>query len=174
MLAAPILIPYLTGRMSYYEVSEKGWENGLVTLWDYFSEVLFSWYGMTFQDFLYNRRGPLLNAFLLPWMTFGLAAVLANLRSRLASWTLIWVLLFIFPVPILAHSPFGRVYYPALPAIYTLVAIGMYIFWREKLRAWAARSSRLPPARRSLRWSGFRSSTCTSTSTKWTTATTGA
>ncbi|MCQ3936525.1 MAG: hypothetical protein DPW18_05690 [Chloroflexi bacterium] len=135
MLATPILIPYLTGRMSYYEVGEKGWENGLVTLWDYFSEVLFSWYGMTFQDFLYNRHGPLLNAFLLPWLTFGVTAALANMRSRLASWTLIWALLFIFPVPILAHSPFGRVYYPALPAIYILAAMGMYIFARESLRA---------------------------------------
>lgn len=135
MLVAPVLVPYITGRMFYYEIGNKGWGNGLETLLSHTADVFTSWYRVTYQDFLYNRTGPLLNAFLLPWMTLGVAAALANPRHRLSLWTLIWVLLFIFPVPVLAHSPFGRVYYPALPAMYVLVAIGMYIFARETLRS---------------------------------------
>lgn len=135
ILTIPILIPYVTSRLYYYEVGNKGWEHGYVTFWLHLSDVVFSWYRFTFQDFLYNREGPLLNAFLLPWMTFGLVSMLANPRLRLATWTLVWALLFIFPVPILTNAPFGRVYYPALPAVYILVAIGIYIFWRESLRA---------------------------------------
>ncbi|NWF64827.1 MAG: hypothetical protein HXY38_11030, partial [Chloroflexi bacterium] len=50
-------------------------------------------------------------------------------------WSVAWALIFILPVPILTHSPLGRVYYPGLPAVYILIAIGLYIFTRESLRA---------------------------------------
>lgn len=135
ILAAPLLIPYITGRMSYYEFGEKGFNTNILNVWVYFTEVLQGWYVTTYQDFLYNRNGPLLNAFLLPWMTLGFFTLVMSPRQRLSRWTLMWVLLFIFPVPILAHSPFGRVYYPALPAMYVLVAVGGYLVGRESVRA---------------------------------------
>jgi hypothetical protein len=97
--------------------------------------VIVSWYVHPFEDFLYNRNGPLLNAFLLPWLTFGFTASIAAARRRLPFWTLTWLLLFILPVPIATHTPLGRVYYPALPAAYILAAIGLYVFTRESLRA---------------------------------------
>lgn len=133
LLAAPILIPYMAGRVRYYNFSFR--ENDLAALWKYFSDIFFSWYVGAYGDFLYGRMGPILNAFLLPWMTFGLIVALSNPRRRLFYWTLVWALLFIIPVPTATHSPFGRIYYPALPAVYILIAIGMYIFGRESLRA---------------------------------------
>ncbi|MBL8103086.1 MAG: glycosyltransferase family 39 protein [Anaerolineales bacterium] len=132
-LAMPLLIPYIATRMSYY--LPDGRPNDIVSLWEYFTNILFSWYAGSFNDFLYNRSGPLLNSFLLPWMTFGLIVALTTLRRRLSYWTLIWAFLFIIPVPMAANSPFGRVYYPALPAVYVLVGIGMYIVGQESLRA---------------------------------------
>ncbi len=141
ILVSPLLIPYITDRTTYYHFS--GRQTDLSSLWSYFTSVLFSWYVEIFHDFSYNRSGPLLNAFLLPWMTFGLVVVLATPRRRLSFWTLVWALLFIIPVPVALHSPFGRVYYPALPAAYVLIAIGMYLFWQSGLRAFGNTSRSL-------------------------------
>lgn len=135
LLTLPFLIPYLSGRLSYYNVDGKGWDNGTATLLNHFTDIIVSWYVRPFEDFLYNRNGPLLNAFLLPWLTFGFTASVAAGRRRLPFWTLTWLLLFILPVPIATHTPLGRVYYPALPAAYILAAIGLYVFTRESLRA---------------------------------------
>lgn len=135
LLSLPFLIPYLTGRLYYYELGNRGWEEGLTVFWRHFSEVMSSWYVRVHEDFIYNRNGPLLNAFLLPWLTFGFFALLATFNRRLSLWTLVWSFFFFFPVPIAANSPFGRVYYPALPAAYILAAAGLYIFVRESLHA---------------------------------------
>ena len=136
LLTLPLLVPYLTGRLSYYNIEEKGWDNnGATTLWNHFTDIIVSWFIHPFEDFLYNRNGPLVNAFLLPWLTFGFVAAVAAARRRLPFWTLTWLLLFIFPVPIATHTPLGRVYYPALPAVYILIALGLYVFTRESLRA---------------------------------------
>lgn len=135
LLTMPFVIPYLSGRMSYYEFGSRDWSGGVSAFWGYFVQVISNWYLFTAGDFLYNRNGPLLNAFLLPWLTFGFAAALATLRRRLSLWTVVWSLLFIFPIPVAANSPFGRVYYPALPAIYILIALGMYVFSKETLKA---------------------------------------
>ena len=130
----PFIIPYMTGRLSYYEFGSREWGGDTAVFWVHIMRVISSWYDRMYEDFLYNRNGPLLNAFLLPWMTFGFVAAIATLRKRLSLWTTLWLLLFIFPIPIAAHSPFGRVYYPALPAVYILAAAGMFIFSRESLR----------------------------------------
>ena len=134
LLVMPFIIPYMTGRLTYYEFGSRDWGDSTAVFWFHFQRVFTSWYEYVFEDFLYNRSGPLLNAFLLPWMTFGFVASIATLRRRLSLWTVIWLLLFVFPIPIAAHSPFGRVYYPALPAAYILTAAGMVIFSRESLR----------------------------------------
>lgn len=138
LLTMPFIIPYMTGRLTYYEFSTRDWSEGMMVAWTQFQQVVSNWYSFLSEDFLYNRGGPLLNAFLLPWLTFGFMASMASLRRRLPLWTVVWVLLFIFPIPIAAHSPFGRVYYPALPAVYILVALGMYVFSRESLRGLGA------------------------------------
>ena len=96
--------------------------------------MLESWYIFTNPDFLYNRAGPLVNAILLPWITMGFFAALATIRQRFSYWTLIWLVLFIFPVPIAAHTPLGRVYYAGLPAVYALAALGLFLFSRDSLR----------------------------------------
>ena len=134
ILALPILLPYFVSRISYYEFGSKGWEAGLATLWSHFADVISSWYLYTNTDFLYNRFGPLVNAFLLPWITLGFIAALVTIRQRFSYWTLTWLLLFILPVPIAAHSPLGRIYYPGLPAVYALAALGLFLFARDSLR----------------------------------------
>lgn len=134
IFALPLLLPYFVSRFGYYEFSSKGWESGAVTLWSHFSDVLKSWYIFTYSDFLYVRSGPLVNAFLLPWITMGFFGALATIKQRFSYWTLIWLALFIFPVPIAAHSPLGRVYYPGLPAVYALAAFGLFLFAKDSLR----------------------------------------
>jgi hypothetical protein len=131
-LLVPVLVPYFTSRVNYYELGQKGWDSGtLATFGSHFTGILQSWFVILRPDFLYNRVGPLINAALLPWLVVGVAASLLLVRLRSVRWLLVWVALVVFPVPILANSPLGRVYYPALPAVYGLIAIGLYLFWME-------------------------------------------
>jgi hypothetical protein len=132
LLALPILVPYLTSRMPYYAFKDKGFDIEVgATLLQNFGNVIRTWFVSLRSDFLYNRPGPLLNAVLLPLLVLGFVIALSLIRKRVAYWTLIWAGLVIFPIPILAASPMGRVYYPALPAVYTLVALGIFFFWKE-------------------------------------------
>lgn len=135
LAAVPILMPYFASRVVYYEFGAKGWGHGASTLWSHFTDVVSSWFLAINTDFLYNRHGPLLNAFLLPWLVLGLIVTLVTLRQRFSAWTLAWFALFMLPVPIAAHSPLGRLYYPGLPAAYALAALGLYLFARDGLRA---------------------------------------
>ncbi len=135
LLTLPIIVPYFTSRVNYYELGKKGWESGwTATLWAHFASVLNTWFVEQRPDFLYNRVGPLLNASLLPWLAAGAVAALLLVRARSARWLLVWVALVVFPVPIVANSPLGRVYYPALPAVYGLIALALYLFWKEVQR----------------------------------------
>jgi 4-amino-4-deoxy-L-arabinose transferase-like glycosyltransferase len=134
-LALPMLLPYFYSRISYYEIGEKGWDAEFLSkMWEHFTRVLETWFISLQPDFLYNRPGPLLNSALLPWLAVGTIAALILIRMRVAHWLLIWMAVVIFPVPILTNSPLGRVYYPALPATYGLVALGMFLVWKEVLR----------------------------------------
>jgi hypothetical protein len=138
LLTLPVIVPYFISRVSYYELGKKGWEDGwLVVLGRNFVSVLESWFVSLRPDFLYNRVGPLLNAALLPWLAAGVVAALVTVRARSARWLLVWMGLVILPVPILTNSPLGRVYYPGLPAIYGLIAIGLFLFWKEIQRVLA-------------------------------------
>jgi 4-amino-4-deoxy-L-arabinose transferase-like glycosyltransferase len=131
-LALPLLVPYYVSRIGYYEVEKKGWDGGLFgTLWIHFVNVLQSWFVALRPDFLYNRAGALLNSALLPWLALGAIAAIVLVHARGARWMLVWVALVVFPVPILTNSPMGRVFYPGLPAVYALVALGMILFWTE-------------------------------------------
>ena len=135
-LTLPIILPYFISRVNYYELGKKGWDGGwFATLGEHFVSVLKSWFVMLRPDFLYNRAGPLLNAALLPWLVVGVIAALFSLRERSARWFLIWAGLVILPVPSITNSPLGRIYYPALPAIYGLIAIGLFLCWKEIRRS---------------------------------------
>lgn len=135
LLTLPLLVPYFISRVNYYELGKKGWEAGWLAVFGaHFNSVLQSWFVALRPDFLYNRAGPLLNAALLPWLAAGAAASLLTVRARSGRWLLVWVALVVFPVPIITNSPLGRVYYPALPAVYGLIAVGLYLFWREVQR----------------------------------------
>ena len=132
VLAAPLVIPYFVSRINYYNLGAKGWDSDLGgTLLRNLGGVVSSWFVQGRSDFLYNRTGPLINAALLPWLAFGFIVIWFSLRQRFSRWMLAWVLLFLLPVPTLANSQMGRVVYPALPAIYALVALGMLLFWNE-------------------------------------------
>ena len=132
LLTLPILLPYIASRVSYYGLSAKGWNSGLwLTLGRHLVSVLQSWFVSLRPDFLYNRQGPLLNALLLPWLVLGIAVAILTFQKKVSSWMLLWMGLVIFPVPVIANSPLGRVYYPALPAIYALIALGIFVFWQE-------------------------------------------
>ena len=132
IISLPLLIPYFTSRFSYYQFGEKGFDTDTVlTLWTYFENIISSWFLAVRLDFLYNRQGPLINAIFLPFLLLGLITALVHIKKKAAYWNLLWAILFIFPIPILTNSPFGRVYYPALPAIYFFVGLGIYAFWME-------------------------------------------
>jgi len=139
LLALPVLIPYLTSRLPYYEFEDKGLnrETGS-TLALYFSNVIHTWFISLRGDFLYNRPGPLLNALLLPLLVLGTVIAFSLIKKKISYWTLLWAGLVIFPIPILANSSMGRIYYPALPAVYTLVALGIFFFWKEINRFFGA------------------------------------
>jgi len=138
LLTLPVILPYFISRVAYYELGKKGWEDGWLTvLGRNFVRVLESWFVSLHPDFLYNRVGPLLNAALLPWLAAGVVAALVTVRARSARWLLVWMAMALLPVPIFTNSPLGRVYYPGLPAVYGLVAIGLFLFWKEIQRVLA-------------------------------------
>jgi hypothetical protein len=135
VLAAPLVVPYFVSRITYYSLGSKGWDADFGgTLLRNLGSVVSTWFIQGRSDFLYNRTGPLLNAALLPWLALGFAAIWFSLRRRFSHWTLTWALLFLLPVPVLANSQMARVVYPALPAVYALVALGMFLFWNETAR----------------------------------------
>jgi hypothetical protein len=139
LLTLPVIIPYLASRLPYYEFDNKGLNRDTaVTLGQYFSNVIYTWFVTLRSDFLYNRPGPLLNALLLPLLVLGTVAAFALIKRKVSYWTLLWAGLVIFPVPILANSSMGRIYYPALPAVYTLVALGIFFLWKEMDRFFGA------------------------------------
>jgi hypothetical protein len=132
LITLPVVIPYFVSRINYYELGKKGWDSDwLLTLGKNFVSILESWFVILRPDFLYNRAGPLLNASLLPWLVLGIVAAIFFIREKVARWLLIWVGMVILPVPLITNSPLGRVYYPALPAIYGLIAFGLFLFWKE-------------------------------------------
>ncbi|KAF0107188.1 MAG: hypothetical protein FD146_2029 [Anaerolineaceae bacterium] len=135
VLAAPLVVPYFVSRITYYSLGSKGWDTDFGgTLLRNLGSVVSTWFVQGRSDFLYNRTGPLLNAALLPWLALGFVVVWFSLRRRFSHWMLAWALLFLLPVPVLANSQMGRVVYPALPAVYALAALGMFLFWNEAAR----------------------------------------
>lgn len=139
LLTLPVIIPYMASRLPYYkfENTDMYQESGS-TISQNFGNVIDSWFVSTRGDFLYNRPGPLLNAFLLPFLLLGLIIAFSLIKKRISYWTLLWAGLVIFPIPVLNNSPVGRLYYPALPAVYVLVALGIFIFWKEMDRFFGA------------------------------------
>ena len=132
IISLPLLIPYLSSRLSYYKFEEKGLSTDTnMLLWKVFLQVIRTWFIDLRSDFIYNRSGPLLNAVFLPFLVLGLIIAILQIKKKASYWNLLWAILFIFPIPILAHSPMGRVYYPALPAVYFFVGLGFYFFWME-------------------------------------------
>jgi len=132
LLALPLLVPYMSSRLAYYRFGDKGWNTEtLSTLFKYFSYVIHTWFISLRPDFLYNRTGPLLNSMLLPLLVLGFITSIILIKKKISYWTLLWAGLVIFPIPILANSSMGRVYYPALPAVYVLIALGIYFFFKE-------------------------------------------
>jgi hypothetical protein len=135
ILSLPLVVPYFVSRIGYYDVGGKGWGGSFAqTLLNNFGSVIATWFVQLRTDFLYNRNGPLLNSILLPWLVFGFILVSLSLQQRFSRWMFTWVLFYILPVPVLANSQMGRVVYPALPAVYALVALGMFLFWNEIVR----------------------------------------
>ncbi|MBC8506980.1 MAG: glycosyltransferase family 39 protein [Anaerolineales bacterium] len=132
LLTIPLLVPYFSSRLSYYKIDEKGWDSEWwLTLWENLGEVVQSIFVATRFDFIYNRQGPFFNAALLPLLAFGLLIAISTLRRRLSLWLLLWAFLLWIPVPVLTASPFGRVYYPGVPAMYALMALGGFILIKE-------------------------------------------
>ena len=135
LMTMPLLIPYFVGRLNYYEIDEKGWDTEWwSTLAGNLGQVAQSWFVDTRFDFIYNRQGPFINSLLLPLLALGLVLALMTIRRRVSRWAILWALLVLIPVPVLTASPFGRVYYPGVPAAYILIALAGYILAREVAR----------------------------------------
>lgn len=139
LIVAPVTAAYLLGRSQYYGVQEKGWESGpLAVAWDHFALIVQGLFVGAHGDFLFNRQGPLFSGPLLPWLALGLVLALLAWRRSVMLWALLFGLLFFVPVPILANAPFGRVFYPGLPAAYLLMALAMLAALRDIGRALGA------------------------------------
>jgi hypothetical protein len=135
LMTLPLLVPYFVGRLNYYRIGDKGWnENWWSTFTDGLSQVAKSWFVEARFDFIYNRQGPFINAILLPFLVFGIVLALMTIKRRVSRWAVLWALLVIIPVPVMTASPFGRVYYPGVAAVYALIAIGGYLLMREIAR----------------------------------------
>jgi len=135
LLTIPLLIPYFSSRLDYYKIGEKGWDGDWwLTLLENLGEVAQSFFVAARFDFIYNRQGPFFNSLLLPLFVMGFLIAVVTMRRRISLWLLLWAVLVWIPVPVLTASPFGRVYYPGVPAIYGLIALGGYILVREVAR----------------------------------------
>ncbi|MBK9715643.1 MAG: glycosyltransferase family 39 protein [Kouleothrix sp.] len=139
LIIMPMTIAYLSGRLQYYVQYASGSPEsqygraGRLAL--NLGEVLKALFVQTAGDFLYNRNGPLFDSALLPWMVLGTVLALVQWRRGRMLWILLWGSLFFFFAPVLTHSPFGRVFYPGLPAMYLLIALGLYGAYRSLGRA---------------------------------------
>lgn len=139
LLVSVLLMGYFPGRFNDYGVAERLQGGALAALWNQFLQVLSSWFIHSEFDFIYSRPGPMLNAALLPWLVFGLVVGLFTLRKPFSAWMLVWFGLLILPVPTLTQRPVARVYYPGLPSVYALIALGIFVYLWELdglLREW--------------------------------------
>jgi len=135
LMTAPLLVPYFVGRLQYYKIEDKGWDlDWWSTFSDALSQIARSLFVETRFDFIYNRQGPFINALLLPLLVLGIVLALMTMKRRVSRWVVLWALLVIIPVPVMTASPFGRVYYPGVAAVYALIAIAGYILMREIAR----------------------------------------
>ena len=135
LLVLPVAATYWFGRLQYYELGNKGLESGtLERLARYAQELWQALFARAAPDFLYNRHGPLFESLLVPWLLCGaLLGLLLWRRGRFA-WALVVAALFFLPVPIVTHSPMGRVLYPGLPAAYFFMAVAMVAVYGEVRR----------------------------------------
>lgn len=78
-------------------------------------------------DFLVNRDGGILNAVLVPLLVIGFGVVVVQFRVRHNLFLILWVLLALFPAPILTGATYVRVLYAAYPVLYVL--IGLALWW---------------------------------------------
>ncbi|HEX9675735.1 MAG TPA: glycosyltransferase family 39 protein [Anaerolineales bacterium] len=134
LLVAPIVVAYLTGRSLYYDVTRRWTGDILGTLVQHAGELAESFFQSVRGDFLYNREGPLFNSALLPWLLLGTVLALMNWKRGRLTWVLGFAAAFFLPVPLLMNAPMGRVLYPALPAAYLLMALGMVAAVRAAAR----------------------------------------
>ena len=129
LVATPIILAYLQDRFRQYTVHAAGSEGAEKALWERwgmnFQEVFYCLFVQNNGDFLLNRKGPMFNSLLLPWLVLGTVFALVNWRKSKFLWIILFGLLYFFPAPVLTHTPFARVFYPGLPAAYLLMALGM-------------------------------------------------
>lgn len=133
---APSTINYLSGRIQYYRFGERGLvEDTLPVLANNLKGLLSSLFIQVRSDFLYNREGPLFNSLLIPWLVLGVLLAIVFWKRKRMFWWLIFGVLFFFPISVLLDASMGRVLYPALPAAYALIALAMYVTFKEFERA---------------------------------------
>ena len=135
LLVLPVAATYWIGRLQYYDLGNKGLDQGLLkTLALDAQSLAHALFTRAVPDFLYNRDGPLFESLLSPWLIGGvLLGVVLWRRARLF-WVLVFAAFFFLPVPIVAQSAMGRVLYPGLPAAYFFMAISMAAVYSELRR----------------------------------------
>lgn len=78
------------------------------------------------RDFFLNLPGPIEHVLLLPLLAVGVGWALGRLRERHNALVLLWALLLLVPAPVLTGAVVYRVLYPAFPALYLLMALGLW------------------------------------------------
>jgi hypothetical protein len=132
VIIAPFVAEYLFGRMQYYDPGRFDWRNNFIgSLLANFLELLQNFWQQPYGDFLFDRSGPVLNSLLTPFLFLGFLLALARIRRAGYALAALWFALLFFPVPILTGSPYVRVFYPGVPAIYTLIAVAVLLAWRQ-------------------------------------------
>ncbi|MBX5492893.1 MAG: glycosyltransferase family 39 protein, partial [Chloroflexi bacterium] len=122
------------------------WEMLLRKLADHLGVLLQSLFvRQQLPDFFLNLPGPIENVLLLPLLAVGLGWALARARERHNALVLLWAFLLLVPAPVLTGAIVYRVMYPAFPALYVLMALGLWWAYSQ-LRATVAWRHRAVPA----------------------------
>ncbi|MBN1401654.1 MAG: glycosyltransferase family 39 protein [Anaerolineae bacterium] len=138
-LVAPNVLSYLQGRSGYYQAGASvllaiPLREG-ARFWRVFQEnlgrILYHFSDQFYAGFLIHRQGPIINALLVPFAAMGLVYLTVRWRRGTATGLApLWFLLLFFPVPLILGTPFMRIFYAALPALYILAAAGLLLVLR--------------------------------------------
>ncbi|HLF26085.1 MAG TPA: glycosyltransferase family 39 protein [Anaerolineae bacterium] len=145
LVTAPVVVSagaldYLFGRMQYYTSFGDQTGSPFVDQLQVGLEGLLKvFFGQAPADWLYLRSGPYINGLLTPLLVLGLLYALVHIRRKGHAFALVWWAWVFIPIPLLLQTPWPRILYPGVPALYLLIAVVLIAIYRT-----LAQATRLP------------------------------